>query len=425
MSCFRTCHKTNNLHLPLSTTCFHRRHFSIHSRKVPVSLKPRLAPGKTRYEAKKKRHRYLKQFEMIDEPQEGELVLNEYGEYETKYGDWLHNARETVYVRDRRIWEEEFRKLRKKYKQEYSEKFRQRLAEFTRISDAKMYDLNLQRAQFRERKRLTNIRINALKSANDASKARRRMEIKRMNDIIRYDAKDSQRDVIRGMIWEKPSKNWIIKENFNEKLNMKLMDDLFGKNDSILDANIDYDYSDTMYSGLPENGYYDTMEGLWRHSDKYFCDNININENISDEQTVTSITRQPISWYIRANDNKDEFVEEIYASQLALNRHLKRYTHNNKKRAEWLGKNINENKQEDIEYEVDNKNIVPNYFFNIDWNEQFEKRNNKNEMNSLDRSPIFIGNKLLCEYELNKYEDLRLLLNNKYYKLLKQCGDMN
>ncbi len=29
--------------------------------------------------------------------------------------------------------------------------------------------------------------------------------------IIRYDAKDCQRDVIREMIWEKPAKNWIIK----------------------------------------------------------------------------------------------------------------------------------------------------------------------------------------------------------------------
>ena len=43
------------------------------------------------------------------------LRLNEFGEYISKYGDWLPNAKETVYVRDRKIWEEEMGRLREEY----------------------------------------------------------------------------------------------------------------------------------------------------------------------------------------------------------------------------------------------------------------------------------------------------------------------
>ena len=213
-----------------------------------------------RYEAKRYRFRWMKRGNEDDRWKP--LSLNEYGEYNTKYGDWLHNARETVHVRDRRIWDQEFRKLRKKYRQEYQEKFRQRLAKFTRIADTKMYEMSLQKAQKKERQRLSNIRINALEAANNATKARKRMEIRRKNNIIRYDLQDAKRDVIREMIWEKPEKNWIVKENFNDMMNMKLMDDCF--------ENVDEEYMRTVYPGLPQSGYYDTMEGLFRHSDKYF-----------------------------------------------------------------------------------------------------------------------------------------------------------
>ena len=367
-----------------------------------------------RYEAKRYRHRYIKYFENLDNPQNvnnrnNKLSLNEYGEYTTRFGDWLHNANETVHIRDRRIWEQEFRKLRKKYRQEYNEKFRQRLAEFTRIADAKMYKKSLEDAQLRERKRLSNIRINSLKAANNATKARLKMEFKRKNDIINYDINDQKRDIIREMIWEKPHKNWIIKENFNEKLNLNLIDECLD--------NLDNDYIDTQYPGLPKPGYYDTMEGLLRHSDKYFID---YSQNIKEEEMFTSITQQPISWYIRKNDSKDEYVEEIFESQLKKNKHLKRSTLNNQKNN---GIDSTINQQQDIEYEVDSKNIVPNYWLNIDWDKQFENRNLYK--NNLDKSSIFIGNKFIKKQFNDKYEDYKFMFNPNYHKLLKNVETMD
>ena len=362
-----------------------------------------------RYESKRKRFRYLKYFENLDNPQNlpnAKLSLNEYGEYTTRYGDWLHNARETVGVRDRRIWEQEFRKLRKKYKQEYREKFRQRLAEFTRISDAKMYQKSLEKAQLRERRRLSNIRINSLKAANNATKARLRMESKRKQNIINYDIKDQRRDIIREMIWEKPSKNWIVKENFNDKLNIELFDECLN--------NLDNDYIDTQYPGLPKQGYYDTMEGLLRHSDKYFDGENGINNTLKPEQHYTSITQQPISWYIRKNDTKDEYAEEIWESQLRQTRHLIRNSKN---------KQTDSKQAYDIEYEVDSKNIVPNYWLNIDWDQQFEKRNSYK--NNLDKSSIFIGNQLLNYQFSDKYEDYKFMFNQKYHNLLKNVDRMS
>ena len=46
----------------------------------------------------------------LSKPSEN-IRLNEYGEYITKYGDWLPNPHETVYVRDRKIWGEEMARL--------------------------------------------------------------------------------------------------------------------------------------------------------------------------------------------------------------------------------------------------------------------------------------------------------------------------
>ena len=345
----------------------------------------------------------------MDNPQNlpgAKLSLNEYGEYTTRYGDWLHNARETVGVRDKRIWEQEFRKLRKKYKQEYREKFRQRLAEFTRISDAKMYQKSLEKAQLRERSRLTNIRINSLKAANNATKARLRMESKRKKDIINYDIKDQKRDIIREMIWEKPSKNWIIKENFNDKLNIELFDECLN--------NLDDDYIDTQYPGLPKPGYYDTMEGLLRHSDKYFDGENGANDTLKPEQHYTSITQQPISWYIRKNDTKDEYSEEIWESQLRKNRHL---TRNSKKKQT----DSSQQQAQDIEYEVDEKNIVPSYWLNIDWDKQFEQRSYKN---NLDKSSVFIGNQLLNHQFSDKYEDYKFMFNQNII-IIEKSKDMN
>eukprot|EP01083_Nonionella_stella_P072319 194899_1 len=400
MACFKTCSHGYYLH-PATT----RYAISIVSTRHNT-------PSPSIKRNKRRKFRYIKEFEEIDAPKKGELVLNEHGEYHTKYGDWLHNANETVYVRDRRIWEEEFRKLRKKYKQEYSEKFRQRLAEFTRIADAKMYNISLQDAQKKERRRLSNVRINALRAANRATKARNRLDLRRRDDIIRYDAKDSKRDVIREMMWEKPDKNWIIKENFNEKLTQQFMDDVMD--------HVDDDYVDNMYSGLPSDGYYDTMEGLMRHSDRYFSD---IDNNPKDEQSVTTITKQPISWYVRQNDTRDEYVEEIYQSQQKINKHLRRNTHNARNRANAMKKqSVNEDREQNIEYEVDSDNIVPNYWLNIDWDKEFEQRTTAST-NNLDKSAIFVGNKLMLA-EVDKYEDYKLMLNKEYHKLLANVEHM-
>ena len=73
------------------------------------------------------------------------------------------------------------------------------------------------------------------------------------------------------------------------------------------------------------------------------------------------MTAQPISWVIRQNDSREEWVEEICDSQQRLNRHLKRITNNNKVWAKKAGKeSVNEG------YEVDQSNIVPNYWLRID-----------------------------------------------------------
>ena len=110
--------------------------------------------GHKRYVAKRYRRRYLKYFYLDGKgsgqrrpKKRGKLSLNEHGEYSTKYGDWLHRANETVHVRDREMWSDRMGELRKKYRQEYAEKFGRRLAEFTRMSDAKQYELRLQSAQ--------------------------------------------------------------------------------------------------------------------------------------------------------------------------------------------------------------------------------------------------------------------------------------
>eukprot|EP00484_Ammonia_sp_Unknown_P020058 CAMPEP_0197032162 /NCGR_PEP_ID=MMETSP1384-20130603/10903_1 /TAXON_ID=29189 /ORGANISM="Ammonia sp." /LENGTH=564 /DNA_ID=CAMNT_0042461777 /DNA_START=46 /DNA_END=1740 /DNA_ORIENTATION=+ len=335
--------------------------------------------------------RYIPQFERID----GELELNEQGEYVTKYGDWLHGATETVHVRDRKIWESEFRKLRKKYRQEYSEKFGARLAKFTQIADSKMYHLSLQNAQRAERKRLSDIRVNALKAANAATHSRIRMESKRKKRVMQYDGLDQQRDIIREMVWEQPAKNWITADNINGTLNVDFIDKLMANE---LDT-----AQHAQYRGLPKPGYYDTMEGLFGHSDRYF----EFADKPSNDKAVTTITKQPISWYVRKNDSKDEYVEEIYQSQQRLNRHL----------APKSKLKRDKQQQQDIEYEVDSKNIVPNYWLNIDFEQAFQDR-----AGNLDKSPIFIANEHIKE-EYDAYEDHRLLWNPQYYQLLKNASE--
>jgi len=205
-------------------------------------------------------------------------------------------------------------------------------------------------------------------------------------------------------------------ENFNERMSMKLMDDCL--------ENVDEEYLKTMYPGMPRSGYYDTMEGLMRHSDKYFDIESEDNQlGIREEQQVTTITQQPISWYLRKNDLKDEFVEEIHESQMRMNKHLKRRTYLSERKAKRAGKqSVNEGKQQDIEYEVDDKNIVPNYWLNIDWDKAFEERC-ENKRN-LDKPAIFVGNELIT-HEIDPYEDYKLLFSQKYHALLKDVPSMN
>lgn len=329
------------------------------------------------------------------------LSLNAHGEYVSKYGDWLHNANETVFVRDRRIWASEFKQLRRRYRQEYAEKFRARLATFTRMADAKMYALSLRAAQKKERRRLRGIRVSALSAAQRASKARVRMEERRKHDVMRLDALDRRRDVIRQMLWERPRHTWIVKDNFEERLNAHSFAALLATDDAA--------YAQQQYPGLPRAGAYDTMEGLLRHSDRYFAAQF---ESEELEATTTAITQQPMSWYRRRDDSKDEFVREVHAAQLALNRHAKRA--NRRRRSSSAAPEAA--KQGDIEYEVEASNIVPNYWLNIDWDAAFEQR-----APQLDRSPVFVGNELL-HHELDPFEDHKLLLLPRYHKLLQDAA---
>lgn len=171
-----------------------RYHFGVEAAASDSSSRPR------RYVSKRYRRRYLKYFFLSGKGSssplsEGrrrskkreKLSLNEDGEYSTKYGDWLHRANETVHVRDREMWSERMAEIRKKYRQEYAEKFGRRLAEFTRMSDAKQYELRLQSAQKKERRRLSALRVNALKSAESATKSRLRMEHRTKMNLIRFD----------------------------------------------------------------------------------------------------------------------------------------------------------------------------------------------------------------------------------------------
>ena len=226
--------------------------------------------GHKRYVAKRYRRRYLKYF-FLDGKGSGQRVpkkraklsLNEHGEYSTKYGDWLHRANETVHVRDREMWSDRMAEVRKKYRQEYAEKFGRRLAEFTKMSDAKQYELRLQSAQKKERRRLSALRVNALNSAEKATKSRLRMEQRTKLDLIRFDAQDQRRDVIRRMAMERPAANWITAENVGQRLTTRFVADL-------MDTRGDGEWLQTEYPGLPRPGDYETMEGLMRNSDLYF-----------------------------------------------------------------------------------------------------------------------------------------------------------
>lgn len=67
-------------------------------------------------------------------------------------------------------------------------------------------------------------------------------------------------------------------------------------------------------------------------------------------------------------------------------------------------------------------NIVPNYWLNIDWDKAFEQR--AEHKNNLDKPPIFIGASLIA-HEIEKYEDVNLLFNEKYHALLKDAANMD
>ncbi len=237
-------------------------------------------PGHKGYVAKRYRRRYLKHFYLDGKgrrwgrrgaAKRGKLSVNEHGEYSTKYGDWLHRANETVHVRDREMWSDRMGELRKKYRQEYADKFGRRLAEFTRMSDAKQYELRLQSARKKERRRLSALRVNALSSADGATKSRLRMEQRTKLDVIRFDAQDQRRDVIRQMAMERPAANWMTAENVGQRLTTQFMAELMHSDGD--SARGDGQWLDLQYPGLPRPGDYETTEGLMRHSDRYFDGN--------------------------------------------------------------------------------------------------------------------------------------------------------
>lgn len=224
------------------------------------------------------------------------------------------------------------------------------------------------------------------------------MEMERKRDLIRYDFQDQKRDAIREMFWEKPSLNWIIKENFDEKLNIQFIKDLLNEdNDSLA-----IQYSNEMYPGLPTAGEYDSMEGMLRHSDIYFGNRINT--QFTHEQRLTSITKQPIPWYIRESDSKEEYIKENVPWL------FKEYRNTS---SELQSKNM-------LEYEKKDNSIVPNYWFKIDWDEEYEKRNDM----KLDVSPIFAVRNDLLYYEMDIFADFRLMNNVKYCQLLKNAKGM-
>ena len=70
----------------------------------------------------------------------------------------------------------------------------------------------------------------------------------------------------------------------------------------------------------------------------------------------------------------------------------------------------------DIEYEVDGSNIVPNYWLRIDWNSALERRAAISP--KLDLPANYVGAEL-TRYEVDHYEDCRLLLNPKYHALIR------
>ena len=136
------------------------------------------------------------------------------------------------------------------------------------------------------------------------------------------------------------------------------------------------------------------------------------------------MTAQPISWVIRQNDSREEWVEEICDSQQRLNRHLKRITNNNKVWAKKAGKeSVNEGAPfgTDIEYEVDQSNIVPNYWLRIDWDAALERRAALSP--KLDVPANFIGAELSSN-EVHHHEDCRLLLNPKYHALIRSLDEI-
>lgn len=338
--------------------------------------------------------RLAKRFGLTKPPEK--LRLNEFGEYISKYGDWLPNANETVYVRDRKIWEEQMANLRQQYADEHYSKFSQRLAEYTRLADNAMYNESLKRAQKQERRRLRNIRLGALSAANEATKSRMRMDQERVRNMINYDTIDQRRDVIREMIYEKPSENWISKENFNEKFHEKFLQCL--NNNENIDKTLLTDY------GLPDVGEYDTLEGLFRWSDIYFSNKNGRNniDNIDDRLKYTRVGKQAIPMYKRIDDSGDEYVKE---------------------HVPWTRDDYPKYVPDSIEYERQDGNLMPNYWYELDFDSAFYQRQKNGEF---DKSPVFSkkGTKLLYYQFDNIFEDFRLLSNEKYWYLLKNYPNM-
>lgn len=88
---------------------------------------------------------------------------------------------------------------------------------------------------------------------------------------------DQRRDVIREMVMERPATNWMTAENVGQRLTTQFVADLMGTQ-SIDGVVGDTEWLHSEYPGLPRSGDYETMEGLWRHSDRYF-DGLTVSDN--------------------------------------------------------------------------------------------------------------------------------------------------
>lgn len=271
---------------------------------------------------------------------------------------------ETVFVRDRRLYTKKMTQLRKKYSEEFTNNLEARFFEFTAEVDVRAEREKQQLQLAQQQRRTKAIRRRELEAASAAAKTRKGMEKAREIDYMNFDIRDQRRDIIRGMLHEIPANTWLSKVNIAEKLN-----------DSFLDTEV-------ALSGLPKDGEYDTLHGLYNHTDVYFEGRV-----VTNDEAMSSITNQPFHNYKRKDDSTPEWMKE-HSPYLA-----------------GLRKASND-------FKAEKGKLMPSWWYKVDW-DPIEEREPWID------DPVIFNDPETFLQEVDTFDDSRLLHSPAYWELLK------